>query len=350
MGASPAAVVDGHEISQRDVQDLAEATNRFFQQAVDAGLATQDQVAPQLSSFAGSSPSTIGVSATTDALQLLIQLQVVHDELDRHDALPTADDRKAARTSLESQVGGADKLKKLDAAYIDYSVESQALITAYQAWLASEQDKGKPAPNQADREQQLRDLYAQMAPTRPLCLNAILTTAEQDAADARAQVEGGTSFGDVAKAVSVEPTSAADGGFAGCASYESAQQAFGTDFTGLAVGTLVGPVPYASAQGTLYAVLQVAGTDGPTFEQLRPQLEAALPDPSAATDPTTVDVSTPVSKLLDQAAITVDPRFGTWDAQTLAVVPPRVPGTPTTTSSTIPTAPSTVTTDPSAGG
>lgn len=331
LAISPAATVNGTEISKQEVTDLTAAYTRFYKQAKALGQDSDGTLAARFEDARGTGTDTQSMSEATGALQGLIDNEILRGELARLKALPTKEETKAARTSLESTVGGADKLAKFDKDFIAYTVESQALTTAYRTYLAAQADKGQVALSPEERETQMRALFAQEAPNLPLCLNAIETQTEPEATAARQRVESGEAFGDVAKDLAPEGVEVADGGFAACLSYDDAKAAFNQDLTGLAVGALVGPVAYTSQEGAAptYLVLEVDGTQGPTYEQLLPRLEQAIPETPTPTDPTSVDIGTPLAKVYARADVTVDPVYGTWNGKTGQVEPPTVPTEPT---------------------
>lgn len=329
----PAAVtVDGVAISRTTVLDLVDANAAFYEQRIEDGLDSTGELAELLAGSQGEGEDTIGMRGAREAIESLVTYQVIRAELERRDAVPTQEDLDAIRAELEEAVGGAEELERIDADFLAFTVESQAIVRAYQQVLAGEADADAEPVDPAAREQQLRELYDQVAPTQPLCLNVILTATEAEADAALARVEGGEEFGAVAAEVSTEPTSAAEGGFAGCAAYDQAEGAFGVDLEGEPVGAVAGPVTYETgAPEPSFAVLQVESVDGPTYEQLLPQLEAQVPAEPPVTDPSQVDVAGPIADLLADAEISVDPRFGTWNDETALIDPPGT--TPATTTS-----------------
>ena len=267
------------------------------------------------------------------ALSQLIGSQIMHHELVRLKALPTAADRKAVRTEIETNVGGAAKLAKFDKQFIKSAIDSRVLTVAWQRYLAKQKDKKAVTLTPAQRQARMRELYKQAKPTQPLCLNAIQTATEPEATAARTRVDGGEAFGAVAKSLAPAGVTVADDGFAACLAFADAQTAFGKDLSKAKVGDIIGPLPYTSQQGAqpIYLVLQVAGLDGPTYEQILPQLEQAVPVKAPATDPKSIDVVAPLAKLTAKAHVTVNPMYGKWHPKTGQVVPPKVPTEPTTT-------------------
>ncbi|MCB0963982.1 MAG: SurA N-terminal domain-containing protein [Acidimicrobiales bacterium] len=337
VGRPAAATVDGVEISQAEVQDLVEANQAFYQQAIDNGLDTTGDLASALADTEGVAPGTVSQTGAGDALNSLIVTEVLHQELERMDALPDDALLQEVRTSLETDAGGAEELATYDDRFVEFTIRTEALQRAYRQVLADEANADVAQPTAEEREARILELYQTVKADRPLCLNVILVATEGEAADALARVQGGEAFADVAADVSIEPQSAAAGGFVGCTDYAAPADAFGADLEGAAVGDLQGPLPADTGTGeTQYVVIEVAGTDGPTIDQVRGQLEAAVDSESAATDPTTVDITPKLLELLGDADITVDPRYGTWNPDTFDIDPPDAPEDPGTTTTTLP--------------
>jgi hypothetical protein len=332
LAISPAATVDGTEISKADVTDLTAAYARFYKQAESLGQDSDGQLAALYADAGGTGTDTQSMIEATGALEALINSEMIRSELTRQDALPTKEDRDAIRTELATQLGGEEKLAEFDEEFMVFTLDSRALTQAFQKHLAAEADEALAAPTPEEREAQMRELFASQAPNLPLCLNAIETQTEAEATAARERVESGEAFGDVAADLAPEGVTVAEGGFAACLSFEDAQAAFSTDLSGAAVGDLVGPVAYTSQEGAAptYLVLEVDGLEGPTYEQLLPRLEQAIPAEPTKTDPTTVDISAPLAALYAKADISVDPLYGSWSNAQGRVVPPDVPVEPTT--------------------
>ena len=86
------------------------------------------------------------------------------------------------------------------------------------------------------------------------------------------------------------------------------------------VGDVFGPVLLAGSDGSKQAYLvQVSSTTGPTFDQARAGLEQQLEQSSGSASDEFL------ATLLKKADISVDPRFGTWNEDKAAVLPPTTP-------------------------
>lgn len=332
VGKSPAATVDDTEISQAEVVSAAQATQEFYEYSIDNGQDADGAMAALLPQVEGDSAYTVGTEGAARVLSDMIVDQVIHEELARRDALPTKDDKATIRDGLESSVG-AEELKKFPADYVDLFIERRALNDAFTKWAAAEADEAVEPLSDAEREEKMRELYEQTAPGRPLCLNAIQTTTEAEATAARARVDGGEDFLAVARSLVPEGTEFPDEGLVACLGFDEAQTAFGQDFSQVALGDIVGPVPYTSQEGAepVYLVFRVDSLEGQTYEQMLPELEEAVPAQPEPTDPASFDASAALDELLSAADIDVNPVFGRWSDARRSVVPPRVPGAAVTT-------------------
>lgn len=346
VGTAPAATVGDEEISQAQVVAATEASQRFYQDSIDAGQDADGAIAAALGELSGSGSSTVGTAGASKILSDMIVTEVKRQELARRDALPTKAERDKIRESIVSQVGGAAKFKELDAAFVRHYIDQRAIDEAFQRRAAADADKDVKPLTKAEREARIRQLYEQVKSAQPLCLNAIQTTTEDEAKAAKARVDGGEDFLAVSRSLVPAGTDFPDGGLVACLSFDDAQASFGQDFSKAQVGDVVGPFPYTGQQGAapVYLVFRVDGLEGQTFEKLLPQLEQAVPAQPAATDPTTFDTSALIAKLVKAADIEVNPVFGRWSDARQAVVPPRVPSEGTdryafeATTSTVPTA------------
>lgn len=325
VGRPPAATVDGTAIPESEVVALSEANQAYYRQAIEAGDDTTGELQQLLDDSTGDGEGTIAMTEASASLRSLIVSQVIRDELARLDALPSDADRDAVRAQLAENLGGEEEVEKLPDDLLSSYIDSQSLFSAFQASLAAEQDEGVEPLDPAEREAQMRELYEQVAPGLPMCLNALLVDTEEEAASASARVAGGEPFATVAQDVSLDETSAEAGGFLRCLDPAQSETTLGIDLTGYEVGQLTAPVQVGQGETAQYAIFQVESLDGPTYEQLLPQLEQQIPAEPVATDPAEVDVEGPLLALLEAADITVDPKFGTWDPATGSIVAPDAP-------------------------
>ncbi len=309
-GRASAAVVNGEVIEQSTVTDLLEAQRRYYESLDDPGAADR------LAAFLGAGPDSYAMTEAARSLESWINFTIARQHLERADRPVTDADRDAARSEIEAQLQSQQiPVESVDAELLEFTVESSATTSVLRKLVAEE-----VAADDEDREGRIQALFDELAPQRPLCLDIIVSESEADAQAALARVEGGEDFGAVAAEVSADPNTAAAEGYAGCATPEQASQAFGGDYTDVAVGDLFGP----TAQNDVWVIVRIGSTTGPELEQMRPELEQQL----AAEDDQAV--TTRLAELVTEAKVTVDPRYGTWDPETGTITPPPA-GTTTTT-------------------
>jgi hypothetical protein len=323
----PAATVDGVKITRAELNDFLAASQRFYDQAAELEILPEEQADEVIEASKGAGADTFSRTEVDSALQSLIQAELIRAELTRRDALPTDDDLEAARADLVGQLS-PEAAGQIDEEYLEISVNSRASIAALQRELADEADAGIVAPDPAEVEAQRDALYEQLVAAQPFCVSGLQTETEAEGQAARDRIDGGQDIATVANELGGEG-SAPDGDL-GCTSAESITQITGTDGATLAVGDRFGPVGVGEAEGTgPFLVFEITSDAGPTREAVQAQLEAEVPSEVAPTDPSTVELGPLVGELFADAEIEVDPRYGSWNAETLSLEPP-VGGTTTT--------------------
>lgn len=335
VGNAPAATINGVKISQDQLFAATEATTEFYEYSIEAGQDTQGQLSTVLADLQGAGPETLGMAGTSQVLGDMIHYELLRQELKANDALPTKEAIKTIRDGVAKDPEGL-KILESNPEYIDLYVDRASLDDAYTQWLAAEADKDLVALTPEEREERLQALYEEIKPTRPLCLNIIQTEDEASAAGARERVDAGEDFVTVAADFVPEGTEVPDEGFIACLAFEQAQAAFGVDLSTSEVGDLVGPVAYTDQEGAapVYLVMRVEGFDGPTYEQIAPELEAQVPVEPTPTDPASIDPTTALLEFGQKAEVDVNRLFGTWNPVLRTVDPPVVPVEPTTPEST----------------
>lgn len=143
----------------------------------------------------------------------------------------------------------------------------------------------------------------------------ILVETEEEAQDVLARLEAGEDFGALAEELSTDPGSGANGGSLGEAPagtyvepFEEAVYSPDTE-----IGEVVGPV---ETQFGFHLIIVDARTT-PTFEDVRPQLEAQVAG---------ADFTEFLDTVFTEADVTVDPYYGVWSPQERMVVPAPVEG------------------------
>jgi peptidyl-prolyl cis-trans isomerase C len=296
LAPGPAATVNGVEISRQQVLDRVETNLAFYRSAEEAQL-QGDDFAALADGISGAGEDTLSRAETTDALLSLVRDELVRQELEAADAVPTDEEVEAVRTQL---LGGLDQatVDQLDADYIDEVVEQRAQIQALQQVRAAEADAGLEDPDPAAVEAQRDARYAELVDEQPYCLALLQTSTEAESQAALDRIEAGEDFGAVATELSTL-TQAQEGGFAGCGDAERVEGSFpGIEVDGVQAGDVQGPVTVADQAGAQqFLLIQFVGVEGPTREQAAAQLEAEIPATAPTTDPASFDDVTLTTEL-----------------------------------------------------
>ena len=338
----PVATVDGHEITLAKVTDLIDAQVAYTEVALKAAKKAGQPAdvlkrgEETLATLRGTGTDTISSTGAAQAISTLIEIEVLRTALKKADGKIADKDRKSTRADLKEQLS-SQKISITEAMkpLVEAEVERQALLDAL---------KKKVAPSD-EYEAKLQEAYkTQLDLLSQLCVKLVVTEDQPSSQAAFDRIKGGEDFGAVAADVSIDATSAAAAGDLGCVARSQLAGVFGLDAIDAAkVGDLLGP---ADGQGS-FLIIKITGTKVPTFAESRAQLAEQLPDDSA------IERDKVLAEAFVAADVTVDARYGTWDAKKATVVPPVDP-LATTTTTTVPasTVPSTapVTAPPTSAG
>ena len=337
----PVATVDGHEITNSEVTDLVDAQIAYTEASLKAAKKSGQTAEvlkegeKTLAAFRGTGTDTISATGAAQAITTLIDIEVLGRALKKAGGKITDEKRTTLRSELKKQLT-SQKITATKAMepLIKAEVERQALGQALTE---------KVAPS-AEYEAKLQAAYkAQLAELSQLCVKLVVTADQTSAQAAFDRIKGGEDIGAVAADVSIDATSAAAAGDAGCVARGGVANVFGAAAVNAAkVGDLLGP---ADGDGS-FLIVQITGTNVPTFEESRAQLAEQIPDSSSA------DVSKILAKAYAATDVTIDARYGTWDAKKGTVVPPVDPLATTTTTvpATVPATTVPATAPPTSGG
>lgn len=145
------------------------------------------------------------------------------------------------------------------------------------------------------------------------CVSAILLSSLAEATSARHEIVAGASFATVAKAKSLDQSSAPSGGVLGCHAVTDFAAPLDTDLEKLPTGTLSPPLKF----GSQYVLLEVTARQAPTANEV---LDALVNSVGTAEN-------TLVNKASGHDQVSVDPRYGRWERSdgSWSVVPPQGP-------------------------
>jgi len=286
VSRSAAADVGGHEITKSDVIPLMKELAK---------------VPGQATSIRGQGRGTYNAEVFAQALDRLVRLEVFHRELDRRHLEVGAADRAQARSTLE-QAAGAGKLEQLPTHLRDFAIDFDASQQVLSRALTDKKaDAARQSQLQAAYEQQKRQLAA-------ACLSVIAAKTRPEAVAAENRVKRGEAFATVAQQVSIDQQTASKGGTAGCQEISKLAPLIAGDVAAAKEGDVLGPYDLQGAFG----IVQVTKLQVPTLDQLRPQLEAQLPQPGTAA----------LDRVVRHADVDVNPRYGRWNAKSGRVEAP----------------------------
>ncbi len=287
----------------------------------------------------------------TGVLTVQVQLSAVVDEAARRGITPTAQEKQTASDNLAKQFGAPDTGSPSTtavlaagatdgAAVLDAMGPFQDVLISYVAIQSAFEKSVTPT------EEELRKVYdgAKDRLQPSACASHILITAgtpdattgqsapgtdaEYAAAlakanDLEAQLAAGADFATLAKANPGDPSSAANGGALACVSKRGSYvQEFDDAVWNQPVG-VVGP-PVKTQYG--YHIIKVTKRGTPSFDEVKDQIVQALSSDA---------VSKAQQAAVQKAQVTVDPRYGSWDATKGQVVPPNGAANPTQPSTSL---------------
>lgn len=310
-----AAIVNGERVTQSDLDTELKAlkSNKAFVESLQA----------QGTSIEGTAKGTFDMAFVSRVLTRRIFFALIHQEVERRKLEITPDALTEARRATQDSFGGAEAFQDFPESYVKEATQTTADITALQADVG----KGEATPAR------IKEYYdSHTTDFMSTCVSHILVDDEQKAKDLKAQIDGGADFAALARTESKDNAngtggSAAKGGSLDCITAAAAASfvpEFVAGYKDLAVGAVSPPVK--SEFG--FHIIKVT-------EKKQQSLEEAT---AAITQQLGGDIEQQFNDLImslaKKAKIRVNPKYGTFDAEQLTVVPPDAPpaaGTATTT-------------------
>lgn len=299
-----AATVGGTEISVADVEQIY--ARRAEAPAVASELATDES---------GDADPNLQASVLTTLIRTEILRQAAEDR-----GIEVSDEEVSEqRAVLVESAGGQEALDEVlaDSNVSDEELEENLNDQAIQAEISDElasevSDDQVAAAFSEDPQGQYGDKVE---------VRHILTESEEEAQTAIERIESGEEFSEVAKEMSKDPGSAERGGELGPLARGATVEAFDEAAFGAEEGELVGPVGTEFGFHVLEVTGQVAGAEFAEVEgDIRTQLESSA-EGQAFNDY--------ITEFIGGLEVEVDPQYGTWDAQSVSVVPPQPSESPT---------------------
>jgi foldase protein PrsA len=305
-GSRAAATVNGEEITNQSVVDELNAIggNDDYLAALEKSLVANG------SRVKGDAAGSYDSSFVTQVLQRQINYAIVHQELARRGVVADDSCKSSGRQDVYSTLGGGDTdkgktvLAKFPEAYQDQIVTRDTDVLVLQATLSNQ-----PCVS-ADAAKAYYDAHT--ADFEQACLSLIVLT-DPAAADAvMAQLRGGADFATVAKASSTDANTAATGGDVGCVAKSSIPAQLDAAAFQTAIGEIADPVP--TTTGTF--IIKVNDRKSPAFADIESQAEELAASAAGQA------LNSWYNDAIVAAQISVDSRYGTWDATNGRITPP----------------------------
>lgn len=339
VGTPPAASVNGQHIDADAVDQMVQGSKALLEAQItqeranvgsdptqSAGL--ESAIAEARAPFERG-PYTYSTTAGSRALTELIVSELYAQAVADAGGEITEEDRSEAEQQLTQQAGFADANEIVRDTYLEGGAATIALRRLVPAELQDALDGAAD-----EYEAQLRQIYEQEQESfEQVCAFTIRAADEAAGNAAIDRVRSGEDAAAVATELAGPEAGPAE---PQCYSAAAVAQGFGTDGT-IEAGAVLGPL----ADGDGFVVLVVDSTGVQSFEEARATIAQNVQDEFTAQAQADVDAWIQ-ERVARSADIEVDPRFGTWDAEALQVVPPVAPATTTTaagTATTVPAAP-----------
>jgi hypothetical protein len=274
--------------------------------------------------------ATVSTSFAAQLLGAEIQQKLMGQHLQQLGLPMTAADQTTARQGLAGTGSGSDQgFSSFSGTVQQFFVDNSAMNAAFQRAVASDAEVQK-------RYDAAGDTYTEV------CASHILVATADEAAQVEKDLASGTSFADEAKAKSTDTASASQGGQlldqnGNCFTKDDYDTQFDQTFVAAVYSATPGkPTQPVQTQFGFHVIL-VDHIGKAPIANVRSTIAGDI-------------ASDELTKLYDAAKITIDPRFGTWNANGRRV-DPSTPGLPepTTTPSTAAGLPSPGATSPPQG-
>jgi hypothetical protein len=333
----PAASVNGASISQSTLN--AELSSEIANPGAQCAALLE----------AGSSTSPIGVGTEGDglaanavtpsfadnALETLVLQQLETQALARQGVAVSHADLAAAATDYQSQLQGQLEQAQSESAApsgctlsATKSLSSQlpAAFLQRQGTSLADQEMFEVAVGHVNLSQRALESYytAHLAQVTQECLNVVVADTQAAAQTLHNQIAAGTSFSTASTSADADQQVGPPGGELQCEFPSVGTQQFGTTLgatiDALSSGQLLEPQPLpeqssTGATTTYYVVVQMRQHQLVPFATLRSSIRQAILTAHVAV------VGTALNRLVKQAHVTIDPRYGSWSAKHGVTVP-----------------------------
>jgi hypothetical protein len=288
-----AAVVNGTEISQSQLHAaiLAIMANSSYKCAIESSGTTH---------LSGAGEGTYNSAFTAEVLSILIQDRVVGDyvasqklpEPKSLGAVALAQLQQSTAPPSTCAGSGASLMASFPASYRAELVRFQVDEDALAAHVAGT----SLTPSTLDGY-----VAAHKNELSVACVSVIEVASKATAASLRSRLLNGASFAALAKADSIDSTTASSGGAIGCIADSLFTTPLNSDLADLAIGKVSSPIAFSSD----YLLLEVTSRDPETYQQLVSSLVA---NEQSALNKVFPDI-------VKAAEVQLDPQYGTWNTK-----------------------------------
>lgn len=289
VSSSVAATVNGTAISTSAL--LSEVKSITANQAFVKQLETSQQVYGQ-----GNGGSTYSMTFVDEVLNRRISMNLINEEANKLGIKLTSQDIALGRVDAEQTFGGASVFSQFSKEYQAQLIKDSAILDVVEARLVN-----------ADISlNALRSYYsAHASEFDNICSSQILVSTQAQANSIFQQLQGNGNFAALAKAYSGDPNTAPNGGAVGCGTYSNYVSALGSQYAQIVKTLAPNSIAPPAHLPTGWAIIEVTSRSTLPFDQLTPQIRAAILGTKGQTAMTNL-----VNQNAKTAAISINPRYG----------------------------------------
>ncbi len=326
LSNSPAATVNGNEISDGSLQDELSAVrdNETYRKLVEQGMQAAQ---------AGEAPGTFDTTFIARLLTQRVYYELIEGELARRKTKIVDAELTAVRAVVIEQVGGEKVFESFPEGYQDQLVRQRALFKKLNDVFAEDVLKeevgkgGAKAYFAAHADEFMQGCASHILVSSQ---DKELEAAGAEAAALKVRLDKGADFATLAKESSSDTGSAPEGGDLGCVGKGKFVPEFEAALFALPIGQVSDPI---QTQFGFHLIL-VRERKTPTYEEAKADVAAVISGLSAQ------KLEEFLVTASGSAKVSVDKRYGAWEIQKGAadgtpdgvgiVVPPKGPTTTTT--------------------
>lgn len=244
----------------------------------------------------GSGSNTYNMAFVDEILNRRISLELVYQKARQMNVILSSEDIALGRIDAEQTFGGATVFNQFSKSYQAQLIKDSATLDVVEARLIN-----------ADISlNALRRYYdAHPAQFATICSSQILVATQGQANSIYQQLQKGANFAALAKADSGDTNTAANGGAVGCGTYGDYVSSLGSQYAGV-IENLAPNIPAKPVHlSTGWSVIEVTSRTSASFDQLTPQIRAAILGSKGQ-----AAITNYLDGVAKSANIKVNPRYG----------------------------------------